>query len=104
KDLCTLDVAEAPFPWRSIALGDGASRRLTDRAQGSSARVLKLGGDTIAVAGRRSGDWSTTDVETYDVPSGKRHVIVDGLVNEVNAVDSGGWLGVSFEVFTGDLG
>ena len=28
------------------------------------ARVLKIGGETVAVAGRRSGRWSTTDIET----------------------------------------
>ena len=91
--LCTLDVAEAPFPWRSIALGDGASRPLTDRSQVGIARVLKIGGETVAVAGRRSGRWSTTDIETYEVPSGKRHVIVKGLDNDADADAYGGWLG-----------
>jgi hypothetical protein len=101
EDLCYLDVAEAPFPWRSIALGDGASRPLTDRSQVGIARLLKLGGNTVAVADRRSGDWSTTDVETYDVPSGKRHVIVERLDNDADADDSSGWLGVSPQVMPG---
>ncbi len=101
EDLCSLDAAEAPFPWRSIALGDGANRPLTDRSQVGIARVLKLGGDTVAVAGRRSGDWSTTDIETYDAPSGKRHIIVKGLDNDADADDSGGWLGVSSQLMPG---
>ena len=97
----TLDVAEAPFPWRSIALGDGASRLLTDRSQVGIARVLRS-------AARRSpspvvdpavGPRPTS--RRTRSPSGKRHVIVEGLDNDADADAYGGWLGVSSQVMPG---
>jgi hypothetical protein len=93
KAMCSADTGDAPFPLRGISLANGQSFRITDASQVIAHRVLVIDGRAVVVAGHRSTDWSTTDVETWDVRTGSSEVLVRGLANGPDGTL--GWIGVS---------
>jgi hypothetical protein len=93
KAMCAADTAAAPFPLRGISLASGQSFRITDASQVIAHRVLVIDGRAVVVAGHRSADWSTTDVEAWDVLTGASEVVVRGLASSPDGAL--GWIGVS---------
>jgi hypothetical protein len=93
EEMCTADTGDAPFPLRGISLASGQSFRITDVSQVMASRVMVEDGRAVVVASHRSQDWSTSDIEIYDVRTGAMRVLVTGLPNEPDGTL--GWMGVS---------
>jgi hypothetical protein len=96
EEVCYADGDEFPLPWRAISLADGTSHRITDAPQVGASRVVLVNGRPVAIASHRSADWTTTDVEAYDVETGTMRVLVGGLANDPDG--NLGWLRVSAQV------
>jgi len=96
EDMCHVDGGEMPFPSRVVSLLDGSSRLLTDEPQVAFSRVLVIDGRPVGIADHRSQDWTTTSIERFDLESGVRTTVLDGVRN-LDGVRRE-WLGVSAQV------
>ena len=79
--VCTLDYGEAPFPMRAIDRRDGTTHSLGDESQVAPGRVMTIDGREVAVAAKRSADWSTSSIMTIDLVSGARTTIAGPFQN-----------------------